>query len=138
MSGKNEITSHTASELMGFIYDPAEGKIAKPFTKNIRLMETPVAGTTHIKSFKRFVKGVEVGDRVLLLREPKNKYDDLAILVKTQNKHKLGYIPRRNNQVIASLMDAGKYLYGVVVEKNDELVDDEPWDVLRIEVYMED
>ena len=81
-----------------------------------------------------------------LIREPKNEYDELAILVKDEKGHKLGYVPRRNNAPYARLLDAGKVLYAIVDDINwhpDDLDDEEetvyvPWQLLKIAIYMED
>lgn len=78
------------------------------------------------------------------MREPENEYDELAILVKDEKGHKLGYVPRRCNRVPARLMDAGKLLYAVVddINLNDEEDVDQasgiPWKLLLIAIYMED
>ena len=39
-----------------------------------------------------------------------NKFDDSAILIITENKKKLGYVPEKDNLVFARLMDADKLL----------------------------
>ena len=73
-----------------------------------------------------------------MLREPKNGHDELAILVKDEKKHKLGYIPRSDNHVMARLMDAGKLLYGIITELRGPEYDQFPWRAITIAVYMED
>jgi hypothetical protein len=48
------------------------------------------------------------GQGVRLEREPRNRYDALAVSVWTHDGlNKLGYIPRIHNQALAHLMDAG-------------------------------
>ena len=39
-----------------------------------------------------------------------NKFDKNAILLITENKKKLGYVPEKDNIIFARLMDAGKLL----------------------------
>ncbi len=75
-----------------------------------------------------------------LILEPDNPVDARAILVRNEKDEKLGYIPRVKNEVLFHLMDAGKYLYGVVVDGDiDEDADDEDtWVQIYIEVYMKD
>ncbi len=135
---KNELATITTSELTGLIYSPISAEISKPFSRQIFLTHVYVAGTNHVRYIKKYMSELNVGDRVTLLREPKNEYDELAILVKDERKHKLGYVPRAQNHVMARLMDAGKLLYGVVTELRG--VDDErfPWKAILIAVYMED
>lgn len=53
---------------------------------------------------------------MILRRDTENEYDDRAILVLTQNKQKLGYIPRKDNVIFSRLMDAGKLLTATIKE----------------------
>ena len=112
--------------------------MVKPFSKQIFLMEMPVAGCNHVRRIKSYLREIEIGDRLILLREPQNEYDDLAILVNNEKGHKLGYIPRKNNQIIARLMDVGKLIYGVVTAKKSPEDDGFPWNAVTVAVYMED
>ena len=73
-------------------------------------MNTYVAGVTHVRGIKKLAKALKKHEEILLVREPENEFDDLAILVKNKDGKKLGYIPRQKNEVIARLMDAGKLL----------------------------
>ena len=134
----NEIAAITSSELSGLIYSPLASEISRPFSRQIFLAEVYVAGCNYIRNIKKYLSQMKVGDRVILLREPKNKYDELAILVKDERKHKLGYVPSVRNEVMSRLMDAGKLLYGTVTKILDP--DDEryPWNALFIAIYMED
>lgn len=52
---------------------------------------------------------MQVGDRLLLVREPDNPYDARAVRVEW-NGHKLGYIPRTENQAVARQIDRGNPL----------------------------
>ena len=47
---------------------------------------------------------------------------------------KLGYVPRVNNKILARLMDAGKYLYGVVRLKEM----DRSFHHIVVKIYMKD
>ena len=86
-----------------------------------------------------------MGDRLNLVREPHNEYDNLAILVNDPKGRKLGYVPRRGNAAPARLMDAGKLLYAIIDDidmgpKNDDIGESypPPWHLLKIAIYMED
>ena len=68
-----------------------------------------MAGTTHIKDESVFDE-IKEGDKLILQREPENRFDENAILVLNEAGKKLGYIPEKDNIVFARLMDAGKYL----------------------------
>lgn len=83
-------------------------RVLKPLTKEIYLFDTYIAGTSHIDDQSIF-KTLKSGDTLILRRED-NKFDDKAILVLTEQKTKLGYIPEKDNLIFARLMDAGKML----------------------------
>ena len=76
--------------------------------KETYLFDTYIAGTCHIDDRSIF-KTLKSGDTLILRRED-NKFDDKAILVLTEQKTKLGYIPEKDNLIFACLMDAGKML----------------------------
>jgi hypothetical protein len=58
----------------------------------------------------------------------------LAIVVTDDNGNKLGYIPREYNEILARLMDAGKVLFGEIVDKSFE----NTWLRINMRVYLED
>lgn len=81
------------------------------------ILATDVAGTSYVENMAELEPNLQAGDELTLLREPGNKYDSMAILVLNKDGEKLGYVPRRDNRVIANLMDAGKQLSVVVTAK---------------------
>ena len=84
------------------------GSLIKPLTKEIHLFYSFVAGTTHL-SDKSVLDEIGIGDKLTLKRED-NKFDSNAILILTESKKKLGYVPEKDNVIFARLMDAGKLL----------------------------
>lgn len=75
------------------------------------LLVTYVAGV----AYHGFADGrmpLDEGMRVVLAREPENRYDVNAIAVRTPSGVKLGYVPRDRNAILARLMDAGWALAG--------------------------
>ena len=70
----------------------------------------------------------------MLKRETKNKNDDKAILILTEDGQKLGYVPKEKNEVLSNLMDAGKLLFGRLDKKT--WVD--TWLKLDIQVFLRD
>ena len=84
------------------------GSLIKPLTKEIHLFDSFVAGTTHL-SDKSVLDEIGIGDKLTLKRED-NKFDSNAILILTESKKKLGYVPEKDNVIFARLMDAGKLL----------------------------
>jgi hypothetical protein len=87
----------------------AGGGLAAPFAKEIFLIETHVAGTSHIP-IRQIEPALTTGASLVLRRESVNPHDPLAILILTENGEKLGYVPRDRNEILARLMDAGKFL----------------------------
>ncbi len=84
------------------------GTLIKPLKKEIHLFDSFVAGTTHLAD-PSVLAEVKAGDRLSLTREA-NKFDDNAIVIKTEDGRKLGYVPEKDNVIFARLMDAGKLL----------------------------
>ena len=71
---------------------------------------------------------------LMLKREPKNKNDDKAILILTEDGQKLGYVPKEKNEVLSNLMDVGKLLFGRLDEKSWMGT----WLRLDIQVFLRD
>ena len=99
--------------MVATLTDNPLGDLIKPLSHEILLFDSYVAGTTHIKDESVF-EDIKVGDKLILQREPENRFDDNAILILENKKRKLGYIPEKDNIVFARLMDAGKYLIATV------------------------
>ena len=89
--------------------------IALPFAQDIFLLETHIAGL-HYYDIKNLSTPLQLADALLLRREPDNVHDELAIIVLTVTAHKLGYLPKFRNPVLARLMDAGKSMVAEVAQ----------------------
>ncbi len=94
----------------------ASGGLTAPFAKEVFLIETHVAGTSHIPA-KKIEHTLSNGDSLILRREPGNLHDEFAILILTEGGEKLGYVPRDRNEILARLMDAGKFLFSRLESK---------------------
>ena len=107
-------------------------EMIKPLQKEIHLFDTYVAGTTYLKD-KSVLETIAEEDRLSLQRED-NKFDENAILVLTEKKEKLGYVPEKDNVVFSRLMDAGKLLVAKIkhIEKKGTFVQ------IRIGIYLVD
>ncbi len=90
------------------------GDIIKPLIKEIHLFDSYVAGTTHLED-KSVLESIKVGDMLTLQRED-NKFDSNAIIILTDDKKKLGYVPEKDNIIFARLMDAGKLLKAKITD----------------------
>ncbi len=103
-----------------------------PYSEDIFLLATAVAGTTHVAGIEELEPFLKPGDRLELIRIPENPSDPNAIKLYTRDRVKVGYVPRRDNQILARLMDAGKLLYAVIREKRWQ----GDWLQLGIDIYM--
>ena len=112
------------------------GGIPMPVVQEIFLLECEIAGTGFIKEIEKRAGALSEGSIVSLVREPENKYDDLAIRVDNPAGEKLGYIPRRKNEILARLLDGGKMLYGKVSET--DISGDGGWVEIFIQIYMKE
>ena len=106
-----DLVKSGGSGLVGLLHG-ANGEISipKPFEKDIFLFDTYVAGTTHIEGIEELEPHLHKEDRLEFFREPDNQYDKQAIVIKTVDGVKIGYVPRQDNAIFARLMDAGKLL----------------------------
>ncbi len=55
-------------------------------------------------------KKLEIGQRLELIPEPDNRYDEYAVIVAFGDK-KLGYLPRSQNKTVSLLLQAGHDAY---------------------------
>ena len=75
---------------------------------------------------------IKVGDALTLAREPANPHDSNAVRVEWRG-HKLGYVPRRENQAVARHMDSG----GKVEARVSRLTQHRnPWQRIEFEVFV--
>ena len=106
--------------------------IPKPFERDIFLFDTHVAGTTHIEGMDELEPQLKIGEKLSFFREPDNKYDKRAIVIKTIDGVKIGYVPRYDNAIFSRLMDAGKLLFGRISSKEGS----GRWVRINIKVYL--
>lgn len=104
----NELTAGK-NNMVSLVSENPLSDLIKPLSHEILLFDSYIAGTNYIKDESVFA-GIKEGNKLVLLREPDNRFDENAILVLNADKKKLGYIPEKDNIVFARLMDAGKYL----------------------------
>lgn len=103
----NELTKKD-SDLLDVVTGTDLGDIIKPLVNEIHLFDTYVAGTTHLED-KTVLDQIHLDDKLSLVRE-ENEFDEKAIVIKTADGRKLGYVPEEDNLVFSRLMDAGKLL----------------------------
>ena len=121
------------SGLVGLLHGKnGEISIPKHFEKDIFLFDTYVAGTTHIEGIEELELHLNVDDRLAFFREPDNRYDKQAIVIKTVDGVKIGYVPKQDNVIFARLMDAGKLLFGKITSKEKK----GSWVKIYIKVFL--
>ena len=104
----DELIINQTGELVSAIESHDIGELLQPMIREIHLFDSFVAGTTHLKD-PAVLDEIRPGDKLILLRED-NKFDSNAILLLTEDRKKLGYVPEKDNLIFARLMDAGKML----------------------------
>ena len=110
-----------------------EEGLPKPFVREVELLNCNIAGTTFL-DLDEIEPELKKHQLLMLIREPKNENDDKAILILTEDGQKLGYVPKKKNEVLSNLMDAGKLLFGRLNEKT--WVD--TWLKLDVQVFLRD
>lgn len=110
--------------------------IIMPFVQELFLLECEIAGTGFVKNIDKKAKALTEGTAVSLVREADNKYDKLAIRIDNAAGEKLGYVPRKKNEILARLLDGGKMLYGKVAEV--EFSEYSSWITITVKIYMKD
>lgn len=104
---------------------------ARPAQASLLIQSSPLAGS-QFHALSAVVDQIRVGDRLTLQRDPENPHDRNAIQVRWQG-HLLGFVPRRENKVIARAMDRNEPLIARVVALRPE---ESPWRRLRFEISM--
>lgn len=84
-------------------------------TALVPLGDMSVVGTRH-HALARVAATLAPGQPLLLLREPANRYDPLAIAVHAEGGERLGYLPRIDARRIVAMMDAGGKLVAEVAD----------------------
>ena len=128
-----DLVKTESNGLIGLMHGKDGGlSIPKPFERDIFLFDTYVAGTTHIEGIEELEPHLNIDDRLEFFREPDNQYDKQAIVIKTADGVKIGYVPQNDNVIFARLMDAGKLLFGKITAKEKK----GSWVKLGIKVYL--
>ena len=121
--------------LMGLLHSQnGELTMPKPFEREIFLFDTYIAGSSFVEGIEDLEKHLNEGDKLDFFREPDNKYDSKAIVIKTDNGVKIGYVPRNDNAIFSRLMDAGKLLFGRISSKKGS----GKWVKINIKVYLQE
>ena len=129
-----ELTKLDPGGLLSMLHRIPEQEADAPFSRDILLLETHIAGTSHVPGLEELEPYLIPGARLKLLRVPENPSDPFAIKILNKDGLKLGYVPRQDNRIPARLMDAGKLLFAVLTGKQQE----RGWLRLEMELYLHD
>ena len=103
---------------------------AQPTTR-ILIQSSPIAGFQFHEG-KRLWDQLQVGDALMLVREPDNPHDARAVRVHW-NGHMLGYVPRAENDAVARQLDRGNKLEARIVRLTKHR---DPWKRIEFEVFI--
>ena len=120
-------------QVVSLVIEKGIPDVIRPLRREIYLFDTYIAGTTHLKD-KSVIEAASEGDRLILQREEKNKYDEHAILILNEKGKKMGYVPEKDNIVFSRLMDAGKLL----TAKIKTITQKGSFTQIQIEIYLVD
>ncbi len=104
---------------------PARGEV------RILVQSSPLAGIQYYTA-KEWWAEMQASDRLELIREPGNRHDANAIRVEWKG-HKLGYVPRRENEAVAQAMDQGARLQASISKLQRHR---SPWQRLKMDIYV--
>jgi len=107
------------------------GSAAPSIEALIVVRSSPLAGFQFHAGEELFAQ-MQVGDRLVLVREPHNPHDRNAVRVEWRQV-KLGYVPRRDNPQLARQMDLGAALEARVSKLRAAR---NPWDRVEFEVVL--
>ena len=93
-------------QLMSFLHD-ANGQDIIPFNREIFVINVFVTGTSYCKNIDQILDQISDTTQLTMLRHPNNEVDQYAIGI-YYNQTRIGWVPMKDNLVIARLMDAGK------------------------------
>lgn len=98
----------------------------------VLVQSSPLAGSQFYAA-GAFWTQLQIGDRLDLVREPDNRHDARAIRVEWRG-HKLGYVPRAENRLVAAALDRGDRLSARISRLRD---DANPWRRVEFEVFLD-
>ena len=110
------------------------GKDIMPFQREIFVINLFVAGTGYCDKIGELQQYLDKDTRLTMRRQPDNEVDEFAIGL-YYKEHRIGWVPMKDNLVMARLMDAGKMFTCKVVSINRK---DPDWPRINVSIYMVD
>jgi hypothetical protein len=125
-----------ANRLLALAFAPlvAFAAAAEEPAAHVRLLvqSSPLAGIRYYDA-REVAAQLRVGDRLELAREGSNPHDANAVAVFWQGR-KLGYVPRRENAVLAWALDRGEALHARISRLSGRR---SPARRIELEIYMQ-
>lgn len=109
----------------------AAAQVHAQASARILVQSSPLAGFQYHEG-KALWEQMKVGDALTLVREPDNTYDPRAVRVEWQG-HKLGYVPRKENEAVARQLDRGNKLEARIVQLRKHR---DPWKRVEFEIFL--
>jgi len=82
-----------------------------PIPPKAKIVRYSVSGEAQVNKDgsrrQRIIRECRVGDELLLVREPRNPYDENAVALFTLNRQQVGYIPMEVSSDVAAELDSG-------------------------------
>lgn len=104
---------------------------AREIQAAILLQASPLAGFQY-HAGKTVWPQMRVGDALTLIREADNPHDAKAVRVEWQG-HMIGYVPRRENDDVARLLDRGQPLAARITRLSEGR---DPWSRVRFDILI--
>ena len=99
--------------------------------RDVLIQTSPLAGFQYHQG-ELFWNKLTVGDKLQLIREPDNPYDENAVAIYREDI-KLGYLPRVENIAVARMMDKGQRINALIQNKQKSA---DPWERMTVEVWL--
>ena len=104
-----------------------------PTQKQVCIIDgTSIAGTGRIEGINDIVSNIERGDRLQLIRDKDNYFDEWAIKIADNLGNRLGFISCDRNEILSRMMDAGFELEAIF----DDSIERDGWTDVRIKVLL--
>lgn len=101
---------------------PVKNVVTEKLLTDKKLLDTYIAGMSY-HDLSIVEELIKKGKILQLVREKENEYDRFAIAITLENGYLIGYVPRADNRVLATLLDNEEVLYAEV--EVDDLEEDE-------------
>ena len=104
-----------------------------PFRQEIFVINVFVAGTGYCERINEVTEYLQAGMQLTMRRHPDNEVDEFAVGIWHKDV-RIGWVPMKDNLVIARLMDAGKLFNCKVVSVHPS----GKWPKINVSIYMVD